>query len=111
MVQEEARPIAIALFSNADLIFHLGFDQTNLANADWYQDYDHPYLTGVVKILDNLADNSDTCRLEFLIAPGEDPMNSLQIKLDRQNHSLSEKPSTLCKTIESQIIYSFSRTS
>ena len=111
LVQEEARPIAIALFSNADLIFHLGFDQTNLANADWYQDYNHPYLTGVVKILDNLADNSDTCRLEFLIAPGEDPMNSLQIKLDRQNHSLSEKPSALCKTIESQIIYSFSRTS
>ncbi len=111
LVQEEARPIAIALFSDADLIFHLGFDQANLANADWYQNYAHPYLTRVVKFLDNLADNRDTCRLEFLIAPGEDPMNSLQIKLDRQNHSLSEKPSALCKTIESQIIYSFSRTS
>ncbi len=111
LLQEEARPIAIALFSDADLIFHLGFDQANLTTPDWYQDYDHPYLTGVVKILDNLADNRDTCRLEFLIAPGEDPMHSLQVKLDRQNHSLSEKPSALCKTIESQTIYSFSRTS
>jgi len=106
LVQEETRPIAIALFSNADLIFHLGFDQTNLANANWYQDCTHPYLTGVFKILDDLAVHPDTCRLEFLIAPGNDPMHSLQIKLDRQ--SLSEKPSTLCNTMESQMIYSFS---
>ena len=106
LVQEETRPIAIALFSNADLIFHLGFDQTNLANANWYQDCTHPYLTGVFKILDDLAVHPDTCRLEFLIAPGNDPMHSLQIKLDLQ--SLSEKPSTLCNTMESQMIYSFS---
>ncbi|MEL7523575.1 MAG: GTP cyclohydrolase II, partial [Cyanobacteria bacterium J06553_1] len=37
IVQEEARPIAIALFTNSHLIFHLGFDQPNLASADWYQ--------------------------------------------------------------------------
>lgn len=109
LVQEEARPIAIALFSNADLIIHLGFDQTSLANADWYQDRTHPHFTGVLGILDNLAASPDTSCLEFLIAPGEDPMNSLQIKLDRQNYNLSKKPSALCNTIESQIIYSFSQ--
>ncbi|MBE9045348.1 bifunctional 3,4-dihydroxy-2-butanone-4-phosphate synthase RibB/GTP cyclohydrolase II RibA [Pleurocapsales cyanobacterium LEGE 10410] len=109
LVQEEARPIAIALFSNSNLIFHLGFDQPNLTNADWYQDCNHPYLAGIVKILDSLTDWQDLDRLEFLIAPGDDPMNSLQIKLDRQNYSFAQKPSSLCDALEGQVIYSFSR--
>lgn len=109
LVQEEARPIAIALFSNANLIFHLGFDQPNLADANWYRDCDHPYLAGIVEILDNLANWDKLDRLEFLIAPGEDPMSGLQIKLDRQSHSLAKKPSSLCNALESQTIYSFSR--
>ena len=109
LVQEETRPIAIALFSNADLTFHLGFDQLNLADANWYRDCDHPYLAGVVKILDYLASWDSVSRLEFLIAPGDDPMSGLQVKLDRQNHSLNEKPSSICNAIESQTIYSFCR--
>ena len=109
LVQEEARPIAIALFSSCDLIFHLGFDQQNLAGADWYRDCNHPYLSGVVKILDTLADWQDVNRVEFMIAPGDDPMNSLQVKLDRQEYSLDKKPSSLCNDIESQVIYSFSQ--
>ena len=107
LVQEEARPIAIALFSSCDLIFHLGFDQPNLAGADWYRDCNHPYLSGIVKILDTLADWQDIDRVEFMIAPGDDPMNSLQVKLDRQEYSLDKKPSSLCNGIESQVIYSF----
>ena len=109
LVQEEARPIAIALFSSCDLIFHLGFDQSNLAGADWYRDCNHPYLSGIVKILDTLADWQDVNRVEFMIAPGDDPMNSLQVKLDRQEYSLDKKPSSLCNDIESQVIYSFSQ--
>ena len=107
LVQEEARPIAIALFSNSDLIFHLGFDQAQLADANWYRDRQHPDLVGIMKILDNLA-SQDISRLEFLIASGEDPMTSLQIKLDRQNYSLRQKPSKLVNSIENQLIYSFS---
>jgi 3,4-dihydroxy 2-butanone 4-phosphate synthase / GTP cyclohydrolase II len=106
LVQEEARPIAIALFSNSHLIFHLGFDQSNLAATNWYQDCAHPYLKGVLKILDQLTDWQDISLLEFLIAPGDDPMSGLQIKLDRQH--LTQKPSQFCGEIESQIIYSFS---
>ena len=106
LVQEEARPIAIALFSNSQLIFHLGFDQSNLASANWYQDCTHPYLQGILKILDQLTDWQDLSLLEFLIAPGDDPMSGLQIKLDRQY--LTQKPSQFCGEIESQIIYSFS---
>ncbi|MGF1591425.1 MAG: bifunctional 3,4-dihydroxy-2-butanone-4-phosphate synthase/GTP cyclohydrolase II [Pleurocapsa sp.] len=109
LVQEEARPIAIALFSNASLIFHLGFDQPNLAAADWFQDCNHPYLAGVVKILDDLVNWQEINRLEFLLAPGDDPMSGLQVKLDRQSHSLVDKPSSLCNAIESQIIYSFAQ--
>jgi 3,4-dihydroxy 2-butanone 4-phosphate synthase / GTP cyclohydrolase II len=110
LVQEEARPIAIALFSNSSLIFHLGFDQPNLAKTDWYQDCNHPYLAGIVKILDDLIAWQDVSRLEFLVAPGDDPMTGLQIKLDRQNYSLEQKPSQLCNALESQIIYSFINT-
>ena len=109
LVQEEARPIAIALFSNSSLIFHLGFDQPNLADANWFQDCNHPYLAGVLKILDDLANWQEISRLEFLLAPGDDPMSGLQVKLDRQNHNLVEKPSSLCNAIESQTIYSFSQ--
>lgn len=109
LVQEEARPIAIALFSRSSLIFHLGFDQPNLASSDWYQDSDHPYLWGIIKILDTLAAWQNVSRLEFLIAPGDDPMTGLQVKLDRQNYSLEQKPSSL-DAIESQTIYSFDST-
>ncbi|WP_319419454.1 bifunctional 3,4-dihydroxy-2-butanone-4-phosphate synthase/GTP cyclohydrolase II [Pleurocapsa sp. FMAR1] len=105
LVQQEARPIAIALFSRSSLIFHLGLDQPNLASSDWYQD-NHPYLWGVIKILDTLAQWQNVSRLEFLIASGDDPMTGLQVKLDRQNYSLEQKPSSLDK-IESQTIYSF----
>jgi 3,4-dihydroxy 2-butanone 4-phosphate synthase / GTP cyclohydrolase II len=109
LVQEEARPIAIALFSNSSLIFHLGFDQPNLAKADWYQNCNHPYLAGIVEILDTLTAWQDVSRLEFLVAPGDDPMTGLQITLDRQNYSLDQKPSLLCNALESQIIYSFTK--
>ena len=108
LVQEEARPIAIALFSSSSLIFHLGFDQSDLAKGDWYQDCNHPYLSGIIKILDNLADWQDVQQLEFLLASGDDPMTGLQIKLDRASYSLEQKPSSLCNNLESQTIYSFS---
>ena len=110
LVQQEARPIAIALFSNSSLIFHLGFDRPNLADADWYKDCNHPYLAKVVEFLDSLTDWQDINCLEFLVAPGDDPMTSLQIKLDRQNYSFAQKPSSLCDDLESQVIYSFSKT-
>lgn len=107
LVQEEARPIAIALFTNSSLIFHLGFDQPNLAKTNWYEDCNRPYLAGVVKILDALADWQDVSLLEFLFAPGNDPMTGLQIKLERYNYSLESKPSSISSDWESQIIYSF----
>lgn len=109
LVQEEARPIAIALFSNSSLIFHLGLDRPNLVKSNWYQDLNHPYLAGIIKILDVLGDWQDVNLLEFLIAVGEDPMTGLQVKLERQNYHLDLKPSSLANNLEGQIIYSFDK--
>ena len=111
LVQEEARPIAKALFSNSTLIFHLGFDQSNLASIDWYQDGNHPYISGIGKILDTLTEVKNVDRLEFLIATGEDPMTGLQIKLDRQTYSIDFQPSSVLSNLENQKIYSFIKNS
>jgi len=107
LVQEETRPIAIALFSNPGLICHLGFDQTNLVTDHWHQEAEHPYLLGITAILDNLATWGGIKKIEFLIATGEDPMLGLQIKLDRKCYSLATKPSGQLQHLETQMIYSF----
>ena len=107
LVQEETRPIAIALFSNPSLICHLGFDQTNLVSSNWYQESEHPYLLGITKIIDDLATWEGIKKIEFLVAIGEDPMSGLQIKLDRQCYSLATQPSGQWHNLESQTIYSF----
>ncbi len=107
LLQEEARPIAIALFSSPSLVFHLGFDQPNLANPNWYQNCQHPYIKGISQILDHLVTWKEIKRLEFLIAEGDDPMSGLQVKLDRQCYPLTNQPSQLCGNLESQTIYSF----
>ena len=109
LLQEEARPIATALFAEPSLIFHLGFDQPQLAKSDWYQDSHHPYIQGIGEILDQLQSWPEVVKLEFLIATGEDPMLGLQIQLDREAHSLNQKPSELCQNLQSQTIYSCQR--
>jgi len=106
-LQEEARPVAIALFGKPSLIVHLGFDRPHLVAPDWYQNCRHPYLQAISNILDDLASRSPIKRLEFLISTGDDPMLGLQVKLDRQTFPLSQKPSELCDRLENQTVYSF----
>ena len=115
LLQEEARPMAIALFGKSSLTFHLGLDQANVATADWYQDCTHPYVLAIGQILDNLATWSTVQQLEFLVSPGGDPFTNLQVKLHRQLFRLDEangetlRPSELCGQLETQRIYVFSR--
>jgi 3,4-dihydroxy 2-butanone 4-phosphate synthase / GTP cyclohydrolase II len=104
---EESRPVAIALFGKPALIFHLGFDQSNLISSNWYRDCNHPYMKAIGKILDVILESFSIKRLEFLVGCGEDPMMGLQVKLDRQSYPLSQKPSELCNKLETQTIYSF----
>ncbi|WP_322744261.1 MULTISPECIES: bifunctional 3,4-dihydroxy-2-butanone-4-phosphate synthase/GTP cyclohydrolase II [unclassified Coleofasciculus] len=107
LLQEEARPVAIALFGKASLIVHLGFDQANLATPDWYQHKQHPYLQAIAQILDTLSEWSQLGRLEFLVSTGIDPLTGLQVQLDRQRFPLSQRPSSICDRLTTQKIYSF----
>jgi 3,4-dihydroxy 2-butanone 4-phosphate synthase / GTP cyclohydrolase II len=108
LLQEEARPVAIALFGQASLIVHLGFDQAHLAAPDWYRQSNHPYVQAIARLLDELVTWPDLKRVEFLVSPGPDPLTSLQVQLDRHTFPFSQLPSSVCNNLETQKIYSFS---
>lgn len=110
LLQEEARSVAIALFGQSSLTFHLGFDQPNLATPDWYRQANHPYVQAIARLLDNLVSWPTLHHLEFLVSPGVDPLTSLQVQLDRQTFPISQLPSSVCDRLETQKIYIFSRT-
>jgi 3,4-dihydroxy 2-butanone 4-phosphate synthase/GTP cyclohydrolase II len=109
LLQEEARPVAIAVFGKPSLIVHLGFDQAQLAAPDWYQQSSHPYVQAIAQILDALSEWPQMGRLEFLVSPGIDPLTSLQVQLDRQTFPLTQRPSSICDNLTTQKIYSFER--
>ena len=109
LLQEEARPVAIALFSKPSLIVHIGFDQPQLAASDWYQHTTHPYVQAIAQLLDALSQWPQLGRMEFLVSPGIDPLTSLQVQLDRQTFPLTERPSSVCNHLTTQKIYSFEK--
>jgi 3,4-dihydroxy 2-butanone 4-phosphate synthase/GTP cyclohydrolase II len=109
LLQEEARPLAIALFDKPSLTVHLGFDQAKIAACDWYQQSGHPYLEAIFQILDKLATLPYIQKLEFLISSGSDPLTNLQVQLDRQTFLADTLPSSICDRLETQKIYSFSK--
>ncbi len=109
LLQEETRPLGLALFTKPSLTVHLGLDQANVASADWYQQQEHPYIQAVSNILDKVAELPYLQKLEFLISPGVDPLSKLQVKLDRQAFELSQLPSSLSDKLETQKIYSFGK--
>jgi 3,4-dihydroxy 2-butanone 4-phosphate synthase/GTP cyclohydrolase II len=109
LLQEEARPVAIALFGKPSLIIHIGFDQANLASPDWYQHPGHPYVRAIGQILDDISEWAQLGRLEFLVSPGVDPMSGLQVQLNRQTFPLTVRPSSICDSLTTQKIYSFER--
>ncbi len=109
LLQEEARPLAIALFDEPSLTIHLGFDQPKIASCDWYRQSGHPYLQAIFQILDEIANVPYIQKLEFLISPGSDPLSNLQVQLDRQVFSDGTLPSSISDRLETQQIYSFSK--
>ncbi|MDX2100452.1 MAG: bifunctional 3,4-dihydroxy-2-butanone-4-phosphate synthase/GTP cyclohydrolase II [Leptolyngbyaceae cyanobacterium bins.59] len=106
-LQEEVRPVAIALFSKASLILHVGLDSELTETGAWYDDPDHPYCHAIGKILDELVQWPDLEKLEFLVSPGADPLIGLQVQLFRQSFSLDDRPSLLMGQLHTQKIYSF----
>lgn len=109
LLQEEARPLAIALFDNPSLTVHLGFDQAKVASCDWYNQSGHPYVQAILPILDNLAGLPYVQKVEFLISAGNDPLSNLQVQLDRQTIPSDKLPSSVGNDLETQKIYSFSK--
>ncbi|MGL6282121.1 MAG: GTP cyclohydrolase II, partial [Microcoleaceae cyanobacterium] len=107
LVQEEGRPVVIALFGETSLVVNLGFDQANIASADWFQQKKHPYLEAIADILQTIVSWSDITRIEILVSPGVDPLTNLQGQLQRQTFSLKDI-NTVCEKLETQVIYSFS---
>ncbi|YAI82573.1 MAG: bifunctional 3,4-dihydroxy-2-butanone-4-phosphate synthase/GTP cyclohydrolase II [cyanobacterium endosymbiont of Rhopalodia sterrenbergii] len=107
LLQEEVRPVAIALFGSPSLIFHLGFEQGKMVNPHWYRNSQHPYLKAIAEILDELSSWESIQRLEFLISSGDDPMLGLQVQLDRHTFPVTQKPSQYLTNLEMQTIYSF----
>ncbi|MBD2518171.1 bifunctional 3,4-dihydroxy-2-butanone-4-phosphate synthase RibB/GTP cyclohydrolase II RibA [Nostoc sp. FACHB-973] len=109
LLQEEARPLAIALFDEPSLTIHLGFDQPKVASCDWYRQSGHPYLQAIFQILDELATLPYIQKIEFLISSGCDPLSNLQVQLDRQMFLDGTLPSSISDRLETQQIYSFSK--
>ena len=108
LLQEEARPVAIALFDQAQLIVNLGFDQAGVADPHWYQQLDHPYLKAVTQILDQITQWPHLQKLQFIISSGVDPLTNLQVQLHREQFPLTQLPSSICQQLQPQTIYSFS---
>ena len=108
VLQEEMRPVAIAVFEDASVIVHFGLDRPDAADANWFAQPGHPYLEAIAAILDELASWSAIKRLEFLVSHGADPLTALQVQLDRQQFSPSLLPSKLCDCLQTQKIYIFS---
>lgn len=107
LLQEEKRPVTIALFGKPQLTFHLGFDQAHLASSDWYEHAEHPYVQAIAQILDRLVSWPDIYRLEFLISPGVDPLTNLGVQLKRKSFLISQTPSSVCQSLETQTVYCF----
>ena len=106
LLQEEARPVGIALFGQNSLIVHLGFDQAGLAAPDWYEQTNHPYTEAIAKILGEISTWPDLQTLEFMVSAGADPLKFLQVQLDRETSPLSELV-RICDDLKPQKIYSF----
>ncbi|HIK46265.1 MAG TPA: bifunctional 3,4-dihydroxy-2-butanone-4-phosphate synthase RibB/GTP cyclohydrolase II RibA [Leptolyngbyaceae cyanobacterium M65_K2018_010] len=115
LLQEEARPVASALFSQPHQIVHLGLGSPREVEGTWYCDGEHPRLIALAAVLDNLASWPDIEQLAFLVSAGSDPFSGLQVGLNRQVFHRSTPPSAedvspsdLCDSLETQRIYVFS---
>lgn len=105
-IQEEPRPVAIALFGQTSLIVQVGLERPQAVAEDWYRQAQHPVSRTLGKLLDEVMGWESLQQLEFLLSSGQDPFIGLQVKLDRQRHGRSDRPSQLPRW-EPQRIYSF----
>jgi len=105
LLQEETRPLAIALFSQPSMIFPLGFDKPQMIESKWYENSQHFHLKTILHLLAEITQWENLATLQFLIAEGEDPWLSLQVQLERESVSKNNLLSQLTKSLQRQTIY------
>ncbi len=105
LLQEETRPVSVALFSQPSIIFHLGFDKPKMIESNWYKNQNHPYLNTMVEIIHQIITWENLESLQFLVADGDDPMLGLQVRLQRENVSSLASIQDLKLGLETQKIY------
>ncbi|MGG6297512.1 bifunctional 3,4-dihydroxy-2-butanone-4-phosphate synthase/GTP cyclohydrolase II [Leptolyngbya sp. AN02str] len=115
VVQEEVRPVAIALFDRASLIVHLGVEKPNPDPVQWYEQPNSSLTQAIARVLDDITRWNSVEQLEFLVSTGTDPMLNLQVQIDRQLFRLDRsdrtdamQPSALFSDLQTQRIYAFS---
>lgn len=106
-LQEEPRPVAVAVFGRASLIAQIGLDRAQAVDEAWYRDHQAPTVKAIAHILDEVSRWEDLTQVEFLISQGNDSFTGLQMKLDRDPHELTELPSKIMDRWETQRIYSY----
>lgn len=109
LLQEEMRPVAVALFSQPSIIFHLGFDKPHKIESNWYKNQNHPYLYAIVEIIEQIITWENLESLQFLVADGDDPMLGLQVRLQRENVSSLASIQDLKLRLETQKIYIYKK--
>ena len=107
LLQEEVRPMAVALFGKSDLIVHLGLEQA-VEFPDWYQEAHHPQRGAIVQVLKDVANLPDLQQLEFIVSAGSDSFMGLQVQLQRQISPLANAAAVVDGPLQTQTIYSFS---
>lgn len=106
LLQEEARSIAVSLFSPQALIVNLGLAES--VDSNWYEQPDNKHRRAIAHLLNELIQWPYLEELDLLIANGSDPFTTLQVGLDRQVFSW-QSPEIIGEQLSTQRIYSFSR--
>jgi len=115
LAQEEARSVAVALFSRATLIVNLGVEPPRAVEPDWYTVPGHDRWSAIAAVLDAIVQWPHLKQLELLVSDGQDPFTHLQVGLSRQTFSLARAddehllPSEIGDRLQTQRIYIFSR--
>lgn len=107
MVHEDNRPVAIALFGKNGLIFHVGLDQSLEDPQPWQKNSDSVYPAMVSKFLEQLKTWADLQGVSFLVAHGDDPMEGLQVGLERESLPLDHLTAQCLHHWQPQTIYTY----
>ncbi len=105
-LQEEVRPVAIALFNTPALIVQIGLDQAIAQPHNWYEQADHPHWLALSQLLTQLTEWPQVQTLEFLISAGSDPLNGLHGQIERRLIAPTDFAATL-EQLKPQQIYSW----